>query len=113
MIEDGRKYGASSSPDTRGLLKEPKEKRAMKYGLVLPLSGIDGDIEQLVEYAHIAEEEGWEGVFLEDYILYWGAQGVTYDPWLTLAAMALRTQRVYLESNVLKCSMRGWNCSRA
>jgi hypothetical protein len=33
----------------------------MKYGLVLPLSGIEGDIEQLIEYAHIAEEEGWEG----------------------------------------------------
>ena len=45
----------------------------MKYGLVLPLSGIEGDIEQLVEYAHIAKEEGWEAVFLEDYIIYWGA----------------------------------------
>ena len=31
----------------------------MQYGLVLPLSGIDGEIERLVEYAHIAEEEGW------------------------------------------------------
>jgi hypothetical protein len=51
-------------------MKEPKEEHAMKYGLVLPLSGIEGDIEQLVEYAHIAEEEGWEGVFLEDYIIY-------------------------------------------
>ena len=33
----------------------------MKYGLVLPLSGIEGAIEQLVEYAHIAEVEGREG----------------------------------------------------
>ena len=30
----------------------------MKYGVVLPLSGIDGKIEKLVEYAHIAEEAG-------------------------------------------------------
>ena len=30
----------------------------MKYGFVLPLSDIECAIEQLVEYAHIAEEEG-------------------------------------------------------
>ncbi len=41
----------------------------MKYGVTLPLSGIDGDVQRLVEFAHIAEEEGWEGVFLEDYIV--------------------------------------------
>ena len=49
--------------------EKPKEKHAMKYGCVLPLSGIEGALEQLVEYAHIAEEEGREGVFLEDYII--------------------------------------------
>lgn len=54
----------------------------MKYGLVLPLSGIDGDVQRLIDYAHIAEEEGWEGVFLEDYITYWGPPDTpTYDPW--------------------------------
>jgi alkanesulfonate monooxygenase SsuD/methylene tetrahydromethanopterin reductase-like flavin-dependent oxidoreductase (luciferase family) len=72
----------------------------MKYGLVLPLSGIDGNIDLLVEYAHIAEEEGWEGVFLEDYFVYWGAQGITYDPWLALAAIALRTQHVRIGMTV-------------
>jgi hypothetical protein len=45
----------------------------MKYGLVLPLLGIERAIEQLVEYAHIAKEEGREGVFLENYIIYWDA----------------------------------------
>ncbi len=85
----------------------------MKYGLVLPLSGIEGDIEQLVEYAHIAEEEGWEGVFLEDYIIYWGAQGVTYDPWLTLTAMALRTQSVHLGTTVTPLPSRlPWKLAR-
>ena len=94
-------------------MKEPKEKHAMKYGLVLPLSGIEGDVEQLVEYAHIAEEEGWEGVFLEDYIIYWGAQGVTYDPWLTLTAMALRTQRVHLGTTVTPLPSRlPWKLAR-
>jgi hypothetical protein len=40
--------------------EKPKEKHAMKYGFVLPLSGIERAIEQLVEYAHIAKEEGRE-----------------------------------------------------
>ena len=52
--------------------EKPKEKHAMKYGCVLPLSGIERAFEQLVEYAHIAKEEGREGVSLEDSIIYWG-----------------------------------------
>ena len=51
--------------------EKPKEKHAMKYGLVLPLLGIERALEQLVEYAHIAEEEGREGVFLVEYIISW------------------------------------------
>ncbi len=85
----------------------------MKYGLVLPLSGIDGDIEKLVEYAHIAEEEGWEGVFLEDYIVYWTAEGLTYDPWLALTAIALRTQRIRLGTTVTPLPSRlPWKLAR-
>ncbi len=85
----------------------------MKYGLVLPLSGIEGDIEQLVEYAHIAEEEGWDGVFLEEYFTYWGEQGITYDPWLALTAMALRTRRVSLGTTVTPLPSRlPWKLAR-
>lgn len=85
----------------------------MKYGIVLPLSGIDGSIERLVEYAHIAEEEGWEGVFLEDYIVYWGAQGLTYDPWLALTAIALRTSRIGLALTVTPLPSRlPWKLAR-
>ena len=51
----------------------------MKYGLVLPLWGIERAIEQLVEYAHIAKEAGREWVFLEDYVVYWGAYPVLYS----------------------------------
>jgi alkanesulfonate monooxygenase SsuD/methylene tetrahydromethanopterin reductase-like flavin-dependent oxidoreductase (luciferase family) len=85
----------------------------MKYGLILPLSGINEEIEQLVEYAHIAEEEGWDGIFLEDYIVYWGAQGTTYDPWLALTAIALRTQRIHLGITVTPLPSRlPWQLAR-
>ena len=85
----------------------------MKYGLVLPLSGIGGDLDRLVAYAHVAEEEGWDGVFLEDYLIYWGAQGMTYDPWLALTAIALRTQRVRLGTTVTPLPSRlPWQLAR-
>jgi alkanesulfonate monooxygenase SsuD/methylene tetrahydromethanopterin reductase-like flavin-dependent oxidoreductase (luciferase family) len=86
----------------------------MHYGLTLPLSGIDGDVGRLIEFAHIAEEEGWEGVFLEDYIVYWGSRNSpTYDPWLTLAAIALRTQQVRIGITVTPLSRRrSWKLAR-
>ncbi|GAC1565028.1 MAG: LLM class flavin-dependent oxidoreductase [Ktedonobacteraceae bacterium] len=86
----------------------------MKYGLVLPLSGIDGDVQRLIEFARIAEEEGWEGIFLEDYILYWGSAGTpTYDPWLTLTAIALRTRKIRLGMTVTPLSRRRpWKLAR-
>ncbi len=86
----------------------------MKYGLVLPLSGINGDIQRLIEFARIAEEQGWEGVFLEDYITYWGSKDTpTYDPWLTLAAIASRTQKMRIGITVTPLSRRRpWKLAR-
>ncbi|GCE08089.1 LLM class flavin-dependent oxidoreductase [Dictyobacter aurantiacus] len=85
----------------------------MKYGVVLPLSGIDGDLERLVEYARIAEDAGWDGVFLEDYIVYWGEHNITYDPWLALTAIALRTQHIELGITVTPLPSRlPWKLAR-
>src|SRR5213080_3184914 len=63
----------------------------MQYGFILP----HGDIHTLAELAHEAEEAGWDGVFYWDGI-YIQEAGPMYDPWIVLAAMALRTKRVRL-----------------
>jgi alkanesulfonate monooxygenase SsuD/methylene tetrahydromethanopterin reductase-like flavin-dependent oxidoreductase (luciferase family) len=85
----------------------------MQYGIVLPISGIDGDIHRLIEFAHLAEESGWDGVFLEDYIVYWGSQGITYDPWVALAAIATHTKRVRLGLTVTPLARRRpWKLAR-
>src|SRR5579884_94813 len=85
----------------------------MQYGIVLPISGIDGDVQRLIEFAHVAEESGWDGVFLEDYIVYWGSQGITYDPWVALAAIATHTKRVRLGLTVTPLSRRRpWKLAR-
>jgi alkanesulfonate monooxygenase SsuD/methylene tetrahydromethanopterin reductase-like flavin-dependent oxidoreductase (luciferase family) len=85
----------------------------MQYGVTLPLSGFDGDVQRLIEAAHIAEEEGWDGIFLEDYIVYWSTPGITYDPWLVLAAIATRTKRIRLGLSVTPLSRRRpWKVAR-
>jgi len=61
----------------------------MQYGIEIGAAG-ECDAGVLAELAQLAEEAGWDGIFLEDYIIYWAAPDVpTYDPWVSLAAMAL------------------------
>jgi alkanesulfonate monooxygenase SsuD/methylene tetrahydromethanopterin reductase-like flavin-dependent oxidoreductase (luciferase family) len=86
----------------------------MRYGLTLPNGGIAADARTLGELAHIAEESGWDGVFLEDYIVWQGHEDVpTYDPWIALAVMATRTQRVRLGTTVTPLARRRpWKVAR-
>jgi alkanesulfonate monooxygenase SsuD/methylene tetrahydromethanopterin reductase-like flavin-dependent oxidoreductase (luciferase family) len=86
----------------------------MRYGLTLPNGGIAGDARTLGEFAHIAEDAGWDGVFLEDYIVWQGHEDVpTYDPWIALAVMAARTERVRLGTTVTPLSRRRpWKVAR-
>jgi alkanesulfonate monooxygenase SsuD/methylene tetrahydromethanopterin reductase-like flavin-dependent oxidoreductase (luciferase family) len=79
----------------------------MKYGLDIASAGAAGDPRSMGELAHIAEESGWDGIFLEDYIIWQSHPDVpTYDPWITLAAMATRTQRVRLGTMVTPLARR-------
>src|SRR5215207_9847879 len=49
----------------------------------------------------MAEDSGWDGVFLEDYIVYQGEESLpAYDPWICLAAMACSTSSVRLGTTV-------------
>ncbi len=79
----------------------------MRYGIELPNAGDWGDARTCAELAALAEASGWDGVFLEDYIVWQNNQAMpTYDPWVTLAAMALRTERVLLGTEVTALSRR-------
>jgi hypothetical protein len=49
----------------------------------------------------MAEDCGWDGVFLEDYLVYQGdVTQPTYDPWICLAAMACTTSTIRLGTTV-------------
>jgi len=61
----------------------------------------------MAELADLAERSGWDGMFLEDYIVYQGREGTpTYDPWVTLAAMAMGTTRIRLGTTVTPVTRR-------
>jgi alkanesulfonate monooxygenase SsuD/methylene tetrahydromethanopterin reductase-like flavin-dependent oxidoreductase (luciferase family) len=73
----------------------------MHYGIGLANGGACGDPRSLADFAALAEESGWDGVFLEDYIIWQGHQDVpTFDPWISLAAMAVHTTRIKLGTSI-------------
>ena len=77
----------------------------MRYGLALPNGG--PDLGALADLAAVAESSGWDGVFIEDYVVYHGQWHVpTYDPGVLLAAMSSRTKRVRLGTMVTSLTRR-------
>ncbi len=62
----------------------------MRYGIIVNA----GDPRVMAGLAAEAESAGWDGVFYYDAIAIGDAE--MYDPWVVLAAMALRTERVRL-----------------
>src|ERR671914_1974844 len=46
------------------------------------------------ELAARAERQGWDGFFVWDHVAYSEPVRALADPWVTLAAVALRTERV-------------------
>src|SRR5258708_39268693 len=80
----------------------------MQYGFVIPR----GDIQSVVALAQEAEAAGWDGVFYWDGICIPGA-GEMYDPWVTLAAIAVRTQRVRIGAMLTPVARRRpWKLAR-
>lgn len=70
----------------------------MKYGINIPNFGWFGDIDVLVDMAVEVEENGWDGFFLWDHMLVFKDNPILpfVDPWVALAAIACRTNRIRL-----------------
>lgn len=65
----------------------------MFYGVSTPNFGDYGDARLLADLAHEAEEAGWDGFFVWDH-LTWPSREPGADPWIALAAIAMRTSRI-------------------
>jgi probable F420-dependent oxidoreductase len=86
----------------------------MRYCLNLPTGGIAAHPRTLAEFAAVAEDAGWDAVFVEDYIVYQNRPELpAYDPWVALAAMALATSKVRLGTMVTPVARRRpWKLAR-
>ena len=83
----------------------------MQYGVYLPNFGCFGDVHTLTELAHEAEEAGWDGFFIWDHIAGWEHDMV--DPWVALAAIAMRTKRIRIGTTVTPLPRRRpWKVAR-
>lgn len=83
----------------------------MQYGMGMWAAGV-GDPRTLSELAQLAEDSGWDGIFLEDYITHWFGKE-TYDPWIALAAIAMSTRRIRLGTTVTPLPRRRpWKLAR-
>ena len=84
----------------------------LEHGLVL-LNSL-ADTRELVEYGIAAETAGWDGVFLADHLVPGGDEGVDWpDPWITLSAIAARTESITLGSWVTPVARRQpWQLAR-
>lgn len=79
----------------------------MKYGIIIT----GGAPRVQAELAELAEGKGWDGVFTWDGVAVHELD--TYDPWVLMAAMAMRTQKVRLGAIITPPSRRRpWKLAR-
>ncbi len=78
----------------------------MRFGLTLPIFDLLADPGVLADLAVRAEEAGWDGVFLWDHVDYRAPVAAVTDPWIALAAMAVRTQRITIGPMVTPLARR-------
>jgi hypothetical protein len=79
----------------------------IKLGIIITA----GDPRTAAEQAALAEQRGWDGAFTWDAIAI-GSMDV-YDPWIVMAAMAMRTERVRLGAIVTPpARRRPWKLAR-
>lgn len=66
----------------------------MQFGLYVPNYGELAEPRRISELAVRAEAAGWEAFFVWDHLI--ARQGPVVDPWVTLGAVAVRTERLVL-----------------
>jgi alkanesulfonate monooxygenase SsuD/methylene tetrahydromethanopterin reductase-like flavin-dependent oxidoreductase (luciferase family) len=84
----------------------------MQYGFVIE----GGDVQTIVELTQQAEAAGWDGVFIADAVAIQMPGGKPFDwfdPWITLSAMAARTERIRIGTMITPVSRRRpWKLAR-
>jgi len=85
----------------------------MRYGVSVPPFGPYGDPRGLADLAARTEAAGWDGFFVWDHMIYDPSFHPIADPWVGLAAVALRTRRLTIGTMVTPLARRRpWKVAR-
>lgn len=86
----------------------------MKFGLDVATDGEYANPRKLAELAAQAEQAGWDGFFLWDVLYTQNSPDVpVIDPWITLAAIAMKTQRIRIGAFMTPLARRRpWQVAR-
>jgi alkanesulfonate monooxygenase SsuD/methylene tetrahydromethanopterin reductase-like flavin-dependent oxidoreductase (luciferase family) len=85
----------------------------MRYGVSVPPFGPYADPRRLAELAARAETAGWDGFFVWDHMVYDPSFHPIGDPWVGLAAVAMRTSRLTIGTMVTPLARRRpWKVAR-
>jgi alkanesulfonate monooxygenase SsuD/methylene tetrahydromethanopterin reductase-like flavin-dependent oxidoreductase (luciferase family) len=91
----------------------------MKYGVTMPPIGPFSDPNTLSDLAVEAEAAGWDGFFIWDHNIYFSPYEPKVpmhpfvDPWIALAAIAIKTNRVHLGPMITSLARRRpWKVAR-
>jgi len=77
----------------------------MRHGLLVANVGPYADVRTTVELAQTAEEAGWEAFLVWDHLAFvWGRPAA--DPWITLAAVGMSTERIAIGTGVTPVARR-------
>jgi len=86
----------------------------MKFAIYIPNFGEDMGIQDFVRLAQEAEAAGWDGFFIWDHILADKRKKLRLvDPWITLAAIAAKTERIRIGTTITPIPRRRpWKLAR-
>ncbi|HET7088898.1 MAG TPA: LLM class flavin-dependent oxidoreductase [Anaerolineae bacterium] len=86
----------------------------MKFGLDVATAGDYADPRKLADLAAEAEQAGWDGFFVWDVVFaHQTSQEPVIDPWVTLAAVAMKTQRIRIGAFMTPLARRRpWQVAR-
>lgn len=85
----------------------------MKYGLSMPQLEDFADVRRLASLAQEAEDVGWDGFFIWDHMLFDNLDRRVIDPWVAMAAIAMKTSRIRIGPMVTPLARRRpWKLAR-
>jgi alkanesulfonate monooxygenase SsuD/methylene tetrahydromethanopterin reductase-like flavin-dependent oxidoreductase (luciferase family) len=85
----------------------------MHFGIRIPAFADCSDVRVLADLAHEAEAAGWDGFFIWDAMFFDPTFHPIADPWVSLAAVALSTERIRIGTMVTPIAgRRPWKLAR-